>query len=202
QSIGQTDVISVHPCDVGSLHEVTGAIDGFGGSRVALVDHLHAPASSCVFVQDLRAAVGRAVIHDDDGKLLHRLRHEAVERSGQEGLAVEDGHHARPLRHGTSGGGPARPRPRGEAAGTPWRGSGGRVGTPTTEPTWLTASWKGEPPPACAPPPTARPRPRARAARSDCREGGEGCSSFVRMGEIRLPGMGAWAAATTEYLLP
>ena len=90
QSIGQTDVISVHTCDVGSLHEVAGSVDGHGHSGVSLVDNLHVSGSSRVLLQDLRASVGRPVVHDDHLEIPHRLRHEAIERSGQEPLTVED----------------------------------------------------------------------------------------------------------------
>ena len=77
---------------MGGAHLSKAAVAGTGDTPVLLVDDAHAGVRVGIAGQNVPRPIRCPVVHADELEVRHRLRKDAVERLGQDGLAVEDGH--------------------------------------------------------------------------------------------------------------
>ena len=100
------DVVIVGERDVIAVRRIQSGVLRLRDATIRLVDNAHAIVSPLVFVQNHRAGIGGAVVHEDDLQMLVRLPKNRIHAVTQVFLGVvhrnDDRDKRRNLRHGES----------------------------------------------------------------------------------------------------
>ena len=100
------DVVVVGERDVIAVRRIQSGVLRLRDATIRLVDNAHAIVSPLVFVQNHRAGIGGAVVHEDDFQMLVRLPKNRIHAVTQVFLGVvhrhDDRDKRRNLRHGES----------------------------------------------------------------------------------------------------
>jgi len=70
EPIMHADIVCVQPGDIGTVHERTGLVERADDTGIVLMDHSDPRVASRILLQNRRGPVGRAVVDDQDSKIL------------------------------------------------------------------------------------------------------------------------------------